>query len=167
MILTAKYLGRPPTWPSPRSTKRQGLCRELARSASAASIGRSSTVTTPVSPGQQYLIVGHDSLGASSRRRSAAGFRPATSSPESFLICTFWLADNLALQGRDAEACEKFERVLALRNDVGLLSQEYDPVARQLVGNFPQTFSHIGLVNTARNLSRHGSPAEDRPGRGA
>ncbi len=80
-----------------------------------------------------------------------------------FLICTFWLADNLALQGRQAEAREIFERLLSLRNDVGLLSEEYDPVARRFLGNFPQAFSHIGLVNTARNLSRHGGPAEDRP----
>ena len=79
-----------------------------------------------------------------------------------FLLCTFWLADNLALQDRDAEAREIFERLLELRNDVGLLSEEYDPEARRLVGNFPQAFSHIGLINTARNLSRGGGPAEDR-----
>ena len=79
-----------------------------------------------------------------------------------FLICTFWFADNLALQGRRDEACEVFERLLALRNDVGLLSEQYDPVARRLVGNFPQAFSHVGLVNTARNLSRQGGPAESR-----
>jgi GH15 family glucan-1,4-alpha-glucosidase len=80
-----------------------------------------------------------------------------------FLLCTFWLADNLALQGRYEEAREIFERVLSLRNDVGLLSEQYDPVARRLLGNFPQAFSHVGLINTARNLTRHGGPAEDRP----
>jgi GH15 family glucan-1,4-alpha-glucosidase len=79
-----------------------------------------------------------------------------------FLICSFWLADNLALQGRIDEARELFTRLLALRNDVGLLAEEYDPRAQRLVGNFPQAFSHVGLINTARNLDRAGGPAEDR-----
>ncbi len=79
-----------------------------------------------------------------------------------FLLCTFWLADNLALQGRHEEAREIFARLLALRNDLGLLSEEYDPHTRRLVGNFPQAFSHVGLINTARNLTRAGGPAEDR-----
>jgi GH15 family glucan-1,4-alpha-glucosidase len=79
-----------------------------------------------------------------------------------FPICTFWLADNLALQGRYDEALDFFERVLDVRNDVGLLSEEYDPSAGRLVGNFPQALSHLGLINTARNLSRAGGPAEDR-----
>jgi GH15 family glucan-1,4-alpha-glucosidase len=80
-----------------------------------------------------------------------------------FLPCTFWLADNLVLQGRVSEARELFERLLSLRNDVGLLSEEYDPVSRRLLGNFPQAFSHMGLINTAWNLTRHGGPAEHRP----
>jgi GH15 family glucan-1,4-alpha-glucosidase len=80
-----------------------------------------------------------------------------------FLLCTFWLADNLALQGRWHEAQEIFERLLGLRNDVGLLAEEYDVVNRRLVGNFPQAFSHIGLINTAQNLSTTRGPAEDRP----
>jgi GH15 family glucan-1,4-alpha-glucosidase len=79
-----------------------------------------------------------------------------------FLICTFWLADNLALQGKNEEAKEIFERLLELRNDVGLLSEQYDPEAGRLLGNFPQAFSHVGLINTARNLSHKGGPAEDR-----
>lgn len=79
-----------------------------------------------------------------------------------FLLCTFWLADNLALQGRYAEAREIFERLLDLRNDVGLLSEEYDPQTRRLVGNFPQAFSHVGLINTACNLTTVRGPAEDR-----
>ncbi len=79
-----------------------------------------------------------------------------------FLPCTFWLADNLVLLGRRDEARELFERLLKLRNDVGLLSEEYDPQARRLVGNFPQAFSHVGLVNTAQNLSQEGGPAHDR-----
>jgi GH15 family glucan-1,4-alpha-glucosidase len=69
-----------------------------------------------------------------------------------FLACSFWLADNYVLQGRRQEAVELFERLLAVRNDVGLLSEEYDPVSKRLVGNFPQAFSHVGLVNTAYNL---------------
>jgi GH15 family glucan-1,4-alpha-glucosidase len=80
-----------------------------------------------------------------------------------FLLCSFWLADAYALQGRLEEARRLFERLLAVRNDVGLLSEEYDPAARRLLGNFPQAFSHVGLVNTARNLARTDGPADDRP----
>ncbi len=79
-----------------------------------------------------------------------------------FLPCTLWLADNLALQGRLDEARELFERVLAVRNDVGLLSEEYDPRTRRLLGNFPQALSHVAVVNTAQNLTRAGGPAEHR-----
>jgi GH15 family glucan-1,4-alpha-glucosidase len=74
----------------------------------------------------------------------------------SFLACSFWLADDLGLLGRDREARELFERLLALRNDVGLLAEEYDAGARRQVGNTPQAYSHVGLINTARQLSRHG-----------
>ncbi|MBV8693393.1 MAG: glycoside hydrolase family 15 protein [Actinobacteria bacterium] len=70
-----------------------------------------------------------------------------------FLACTFWMADNLIMQGRTDEARTLFERLVGLTNDVGLLSEEYDPVANRLVGNFPQAFSHVSLVNTARNLA--------------
>ncbi len=73
-----------------------------------------------------------------------------------FLACTFWLADDLHMIGRTDDARELFERLLALRNDVGLLAEEYDPVDRRLLGNVPQAFSHVPLVNTARNLSRTG-----------
>jgi GH15 family glucan-1,4-alpha-glucosidase len=80
-----------------------------------------------------------------------------------FLPCTFWLADNLALQGRRDEAREIYERLLAIRNDVGLLAEEYDPIARRQLGNFPQAFSHVCLVNTARNLvGEEGCPSEQR-----
>jgi GH15 family glucan-1,4-alpha-glucosidase len=79
-----------------------------------------------------------------------------------FLLCTFWLADTLALNGRYDEAGEIFERLLALRNDVGLLAEQYDPIARRQLGNFPQAFSHIGLINTAQNLLRRDGPADDR-----
>ncbi len=71
-----------------------------------------------------------------------------------FLACTFWLVDNLALLGRVDEATALFERLLGLRNDVGLLAEEYDPERKRLVGNFPQAFTHVGLVNSAFNLDR-------------
>ncbi|MEV7191924.1 glycoside hydrolase family 15 protein [Streptomyces sp. NPDC093510] len=69
-----------------------------------------------------------------------------------FLACSFWLADALHMTGRTEEARELFERLLALRNDVGLLAEEYDPSTGRQLGNFPQAFSHIGLVNTALAL---------------
>jgi GH15 family glucan-1,4-alpha-glucosidase len=71
-----------------------------------------------------------------------------------FLPCSFWLADALALQGDHEAARELFERLLDLRNDVGLLSEEYDPAGRRQLGNFPQAFTHLALVNTALVLSR-------------
>ncbi|MBM2616439.1 glycoside hydrolase family 15 protein [Actinoplanes sp. LDG1-06] len=79
-----------------------------------------------------------------------------------FLACTFWLADNYALMGRHDEARETFERLLALRNDVGLLSEEYDTETGRLVGNFPQAFSHVPLIDTARTLTAALAPTEAR-----
>ncbi|WP_447922750.1 glycoside hydrolase family 15 protein [Achromobacter aegrifaciens] len=79
-----------------------------------------------------------------------------------FLACSFWLADAYVMQGRIEDAERLFERLLALRNDLGLLAEEYDVGRRRLVGNFPQGFSHIGLVNTAYNLSRASGPARQR-----
>jgi len=78
-----------------------------------------------------------------------------------FLPCSFWLADNYTLQNRDAEARALFERLLSLRNDVGLLAEEYDPHAHRQVGNFPQAFSHVALIGTALNLHAVG-PAQRR-----
>jgi GH15 family glucan-1,4-alpha-glucosidase len=80
-----------------------------------------------------------------------------------FLPCTAWLADCLALAGRRGDAIRYLERLLGVRTDLGLLAEEYDPAARRLVGNFPQAFSHVALVNTARNLAEAGGPAEERP----
>jgi GH15 family glucan-1,4-alpha-glucosidase len=80
-----------------------------------------------------------------------------------FLACTFWLADNLALLGRQDDARGCYERLLALCNDVGLLSEQYDPEARRLIGNFPQAFSHVSLINTACNLRPEPGPADVRP----
>jgi GH15 family glucan-1,4-alpha-glucosidase len=80
-----------------------------------------------------------------------------------FLACSFWLADNYALLGREAEARALFDRLLSLRNDVGLLAEEYDPNASRQLGNFPQAFSHVALVTTAFNLTpRAVAPATDR-----
>jgi GH15 family glucan-1,4-alpha-glucosidase len=72
-----------------------------------------------------------------------------------FVMCTLWLADVLLLQGKADEARELFERVAALRNDVGLLSEMYDPTTDRLLGNMPQAFSHTALVSTGIALSRH------------
>ena len=80
-----------------------------------------------------------------------------------FLACTFWLADNLALMDRREEAVAIYERLLTLRNDVGLLAEEYDPASRRLLGNFPQAFSHVALVNSANYLSEGPMPAWARP----
>jgi GH15 family glucan-1,4-alpha-glucosidase len=76
-----------------------------------------------------------------------------------FLPCSFWLADNYELQGRHEDAVRLFERLLEVRNDVGLLAEEYDPTSKRLLGNFPQAFSHVGLVNTAFNLTGRSSVA--------
>jgi GH15 family glucan-1,4-alpha-glucosidase len=79
-----------------------------------------------------------------------------------FLACSFWLADNYVLQGRNEEARALFERLLSLRNDVGLLAEEYDSSAKRQLGNFPQAFSHLALISTARNLMSTGGPAHQR-----
>jgi GH15 family glucan-1,4-alpha-glucosidase len=95
--------------------------------------------------------LGHDGLV----HRYSAGESPVDGLPGgegTFLACSFWLADALHLTGRTKEARELFERLVGLANDVGLLSEEYDPVAGMQLGNFPQAFSHIGLVNTALAL---------------
>ena len=71
-----------------------------------------------------------------------------------FLACTFWLIDNYLLQGRHAEARRLFDRLLAIRNDVGLLAEEYHPAFGRQIGSFPQAFSHVALVSTAYNIQR-------------
>jgi GH15 family glucan-1,4-alpha-glucosidase len=72
-----------------------------------------------------------------------------------FLACSFWLVDCLHMIGRTKDAEKLFGRLLALRNDLGLLSEEYDPIGGRLVGNFPQAFSHVSLVNSACRLTGH------------
>jgi GH15 family glucan-1,4-alpha-glucosidase len=108
----------------------------------------------------------HDGLVHRYRSREAIdGLTPCEGA---FLPCSFWLADNYQLLGRHAEAEALFERLLGLTNDVGLLSEEYDPVHQRLLGNFPQAFSHVALINTAMNLAPHGAtPASHRERRGS
>jgi GH15 family glucan-1,4-alpha-glucosidase len=85
-----------------------------------------------------------------------------TGSEGVFLACSFWFVDNLTLQGRYQEAREMFGRLLGLCNDVGLLAEEYDPVAQRQLGNFPQAFSHLALINAALNLDSRDPPADQR-----
>lgn len=93
-----------------------------------------------------------------------AGDADVAALPEegTFLVCSFWLADAYVMQGRVQDATTLFERLLELRNDLGLLAEEYDPRLCRQVGNFPQGFSHIGLVNTAFNLVEAHGPAQQR-----
>ena len=79
-----------------------------------------------------------------------------------FLACSFWLVDNYVLQGRYEDAQRLFERLLARCNDVGLLAEEIDPANGRMLGNFPQAYSHVGLINCALNLSHRVGPAEER-----
>jgi GH15 family glucan-1,4-alpha-glucosidase len=95
------------------------------------------------------LRYGRDALGAVDGLPGDEG---------AFLACSFWLADALHATGRTEEAVEQFERLVALCNDVGLLAEEYDPRIQRMVGNFPQAFSHVGLVNTALNLQEGCTP---------
>jgi GH15 family glucan-1,4-alpha-glucosidase len=80
-----------------------------------------------------------------------------------FLPCSFWLVDALLMMERDDEARELFERLLGVSNDLGLLAEEYDPAEKRLLGNYPQAFTHVGLVNSAFNLSHHEGPTHQRP----
>ena len=84
-----------------------------------------------------------------------------------FLACSFWLVDNYIMQGRYTQARQLFDRLLAHCNDVGLLSDEFDPVTGRMLGNFPQAYSHVGVINCALNLTRSTSPADERAEPGA
>jgi len=98
--------------------------------------------------------------GAATASTTVDGLPPGEGA---FLLTTFWLIDNLVLLGRTDDARARFEALLALRNDVGLLAEEWDVGAGRMVGNFPQAFSHVGLLNTANNLARgSGGPAARR-----
>jgi GH15 family glucan-1,4-alpha-glucosidase len=96
-------------------------------------------------------------VGAGVGAASGAGVDGLPAGEGAFLLTTFWLVDNLVLLGRVDEARAMFERLVGLANDVGLLSEEYDVVASRMLGNFPQAFSHVGLLNSAFNLAN--SPA--------
>jgi GH15 family glucan-1,4-alpha-glucosidase len=115
------------------------------------------------------------------RRYQLAEAGPGQDSPDglpgsegAFLACSFWLANALHMIGQDKEATELFERLLTLRSDLGLLSEEYDPRYGRQVGNTPQAFSHVPLIQAALNLDRHagahcrtpgaGAPPDHRPG---
>jgi GH15 family glucan-1,4-alpha-glucosidase len=80
-----------------------------------------------------------------------------------FLVCSFWLADAYVMCGRLDDARALLRRLMALRNDLGLLAEEYDPAARRQLGNFPQAFSHIGLINTLRNVAEARTATSKRP----
>jgi GH15 family glucan-1,4-alpha-glucosidase len=77
------------------------------------------------------------------------------------LACSFWLVDNYILQGRYAEARKLLDRLLSRCNDVGLLAEELEPLTGRMLGNFPQAYSHVGLINCALNLSGLTGPAEE------
>ena len=100
-----------------------------------------------------------DSCCATTPRAVDDGLPPGEGA---FLACSFWLADAYVLLGRLDDAERLFTRLVGLRNDVGLLSEEYDPRGKRQLGNFPQAFSHVALVNTAFNLTRADKPAEQR-----
>ena len=98
------------------------------------------------------------------RYETASGIDGLPPGEGAFLPCSFWLVDNYVLMGRRAEAVKLFERLLKCSNDVGLLSEEYDPHARRMLGNFPQTFSHVALVNSALGLMHEiGTSQRSRP----
>ena len=96
------------------------------------------------------------------RYKTARGVDGLPQGEGAFLPCSFWLVDNYVLMGRHADAVKLFERLLKCRNDVGLLSEEYDPHAGRMLGNFPQAFSHVALVNSALSLL-HAIGTNERP----
>ena len=106
--------------------------------------------------------LGHDGLVLRYSHTESDRVDGLPSGEGTFLACSFWLADTYALQGRRHDADALFRKLLALRNDVGLLSEEYDTAAKRLVGNFPQALSHLSLVNTAYTLVTASGPAQHR-----
>jgi GH15 family glucan-1,4-alpha-glucosidase len=97
-------------------------------------------------------------------RAGGEGVDGLTGSEGAFLACSFWLVNALHLIGRPDDAVQLFERLLSMRNDVGLLSEEYDPRYGRQVGNFPQAFSHVPLIQSALNLAEHAGHHRRRPG---
>jgi GH15 family glucan-1,4-alpha-glucosidase len=103
--------------------------------------------------------------GFVARYRTQSGVDGLPAGEGAFLLCTFWLADNLILLGEVEEARRLFRCMLDIRNDVGLLPEQYNPSTGRFVGNFPQAFSHVALVDTAFNLTRVDSPSAERSGK--
>ena len=100
--------------------------------------------------------------GFVSRYKSTSDVDGLPAGEASFLLCSFWLVDCLELIGRHDDATRLFEQLLSIRNDVGLLAEGYDTERGRLAGNFPQAFSHVGLINSALNLRRQRTPAVER-----
>ena len=99
------------------------------------------------------------------RYRTETGVDGLAGDEHPFLACSFWLVSAYAAAGRLDDAHALFDRLVGLRNDVGLLSEEYDPVGQRMVGNFPQAFSHLALVQAAFHLARRGRQPADRADR--
>jgi len=108
---------------------------------------------------EERLVIGGEFVLRYETEYTGDGLPPGEGA---FLACSFWLIDNYILQGRYADARQLFERLLARCNDVGLLAEEIDPLSGRMLGNFPQAYSHVGLINAALNLSREVGPAEER-----
>jgi GH15 family glucan-1,4-alpha-glucosidase len=108
---------------------------------------------------ENKLLIDHDFVLRYEIDNSADGLPVGEGA---FLACSFWLVDNYILQGRYTQARQLFERLLSRCNDVGLLSEEIDPLTGRMLGNFPQAYSHVGVINCALNLSRQAGPAEKR-----
>jgi GH15 family glucan-1,4-alpha-glucosidase len=108
---------------------------------------------------EQKLLVEDEFVLRYETEDSSDGLPPGEGA---FLACSFWLVDNYVLQGRYDDAERLFKRLLGRCNDVGLLAEEFDPANGRMLGNFPQAYSHVGLINCALNLSRAVGPAEER-----
>jgi GH15 family glucan-1,4-alpha-glucosidase len=108
---------------------------------------------------EERLLIGGEFVMRYESEHARDGLPPGEGA---FLACSFWLIDNYILQGRRADARALFDRLIARCNDVGLLAEELDPVTGRMLGNFPQAFSHVGLINAALSLSRDVGPVEER-----
>ena len=108
---------------------------------------------------EQRLLVNNEFVLRYETEDAVDGLPPGEGA---FLVCSFWLVDNYILQGRYEEAQRLFNRLLTHCNDVGLLAEEFDPINGRMLGNFPQAYSHVGLINCALNLSREIGPTEQR-----
>ena len=108
---------------------------------------------------EERLLIGGEFVMRYESEHARDGLPPGEGA---FLACSFWLIDNYILQGRRADARALFDRLIARCNDVGLLAEELDPLTGRMLGNFPQAFSHVGLINAALSLSRDVGPVEER-----